>query len=236
VEKIVYLPNVYLPADSVKPSPAGSFSREQLGLPKDGFVFCCFNSVYKITPGTFDSWMRILNEIEGSVLWLAQANPIATRNLRSEALRRGVASERLIFANRMESLADHRARLGYADLFLDTFPYTAHATARDALWVGLPIVTRMGDAFAGRVSASLLTEIGLPELIAYTTEGYEELAMELAANPHRLSDVRAKIVGNRAISALFDVRTFTAQLERAYSTIFQRHLLGQQPEHIHVEP
>jgi predicted O-linked N-acetylglucosamine transferase (SPINDLY family) len=136
----------------------------------------------------------------------------------------------------MESLADHRARLGYADLFLDTFPYTAHATARDALWVGLPIVTRMGDAFAGRVSASLLTEIGLPELIAYTTEGYEELAMELAANPHRLSDVRAKIVGNRAISALFDVRTFTAQLERAYSTIFQRHLLGQQPEHIHVEP
>jgi predicted O-linked N-acetylglucosamine transferase (SPINDLY family) len=233
-EKIVYLPNAYPPADSSKPSPASLYSREHLGLPRDGFVFCCFNSVYKITPGMFDSWMRILNEAKGSVLWLAQANPGAMTNLRREAAHRGVAPERLMFASRIESLADHRARLGHADLFLDTFPYNAHVTALDALWAALPIVTRMGDAFAGRVAASLLTAINLPELITNTTAEYEELAVKLATTPAMMAGIREKLAANRRAAPLFNTVQFTQSLEAGYIREMQRYQEGLDPQHIYV--
>jgi len=234
-EKIVYLPNCYLPSDSTRPPSAIRCSRQQFELPKDAFVFCCFNNVYKITPCTFGAWMRIMNRVEGSVLWLAQTNPVAANNLRREAARQGIAAERLIFANRIECLADHRARLGHADLFLDTFPYNAHATALDALWAGLPIITRLGESFASRVAASLLTEVGLQELIAITLKQYEEVAVELAANPSRIAEIRAKLLRNRAATPSFDMRRFTANLEGAYTSVFERYLRGEPPDHIHLE-
>ncbi len=160
------LPNSYLPNDSTRAIAEGSYSREQLGLPAQGFVFCCFNNSYKITPNTFNAWMRILQKTKDSVLWLSRNNSLAAANLCAEAERRGVDARRLVFADRTASLADHiLARLGMADLFLDTLPYNAHATAMDALWAGLPVLTQLGESFASRVAASLLSAIGLPELI-----------------------------------------------------------------------
>jgi predicted O-linked N-acetylglucosamine transferase (SPINDLY family) len=234
-EKIIYLPDCYLPSDSIRPPEVNPFLRKQLGLPENAFVFCCFNHVGKLIPSTFDSWMRVLNRVDGSVLWLAHSNSIATANLRREAARRGIASERLIFATRVDSLAEHRARLGHADLFLDTSPYNAHVTALDAIWAGLPILTLIGEAFAGRVAASLLNAVGLPELIATTPEQYEDLAVSLAENPDRMTEIRAKLLHNRANTRVFDIRRFAANLEAAYAAAFDRHLRGQPPDHIYLE-
>jgi predicted O-linked N-acetylglucosamine transferase (SPINDLY family) len=234
-EKIVYLPHSYLPHDSSRTISETVFTREELGLPPTGFVFCCFNNSYKITPSTFDSWMRILSQVENSVLWLSQNNPTAASNLRREAARRGVNAERLIFANRMASLTDHLARHRVADLFLDTLPYNAHATAIDALWAGLPVLTCVGEGFAARVAASLLTAIELPELITSTAEQYEELAVQLAANPQRLALIRQKLASNRLKTPLFDTRAFTRHLEAAYARIHERCQANLPPEHIYVE-
>jgi protein O-GlcNAc transferase len=235
-EKIVYLPNSYLPHDSGRTISDTVFTREELGLPPTGFVFCCFNNNYKITPSTFDSWMRILSRIENSVLWLSQNNPTAASNLRREASRRGVNAERLIFAARMASLPEHLARHRVADLFLDTRPYNAHATAIDALWAGLPVLTCIGEGFAGRVTASLLKAIELPELITSTAEQYEDLAVQLAANPQRLAEIRQKLAENRLKKPLFDTRSFTKHLEAAYTKIQERYQAGLSPEHIYVPP
>jgi protein O-GlcNAc transferase len=235
-EKIIYLPGLYLPSDSTRPPLFTTlFSRDQLCLPKDAFVFCCFNNVFKITPATFDSWMRILKKVENSVLWLAQTNSVAMDNLRLEAIRRGVQAERLIFAKRIDSLAEHRARLGHADLFLDTFPYNAHATALDALWAGLPVLTQIGEAFAGRVGASVLTAVGLPELIARTPAHYEELAIRLAGDSGDIREIKAKLLRNRMMTQAFDIRRFTANLEAAYSSVLKRFLQGRPPDHLYVE-
>ena len=168
-EKVVYLPDSYQPNDSKRAISNRAFTRAELGLPADGFVFCCFNNNYKITPDVFDCWMRILERVPGSVLWLLEDNPTAAANLRREAEQRGVAPERLVFGSRLP-LSEHLARHRLADLFLDTLPYNAHTTASDALWTGLPVLTQLGDTFAGRVAASLLTAIGLPELITSTRQ------------------------------------------------------------------
>jgi predicted O-linked N-acetylglucosamine transferase (SPINDLY family) len=234
-EKIIYLPDCYLPSDSLPPVESSPFLRKQLGLPENRFVFCCFNHVGKLLPRTFDSWMRVLKRVEGSVLWLAHSNPVAAANLRREAAKRGIAAERLIFATRIDSMAEHRARLGHADLFLDTSPYNAHVTAHDALWAGLPILTLIGEAFAGRVAASLLNAVGLPELIATTQQQYEDLAVSLAENPDRMTEIRAKLLHNRTNTRVFDIRRFTANLEAAYAAAFDRHLRGQPPDHIYLE-
>jgi len=234
-EKIVYLPNSYLPHDSSRTISQTVFTREELGLPRTGFVFCCFNNSYKITPSTLDGWMRILSRVENSVLWLSQNNPTAASNLRQEAARRGVDAERLIFADRMSSLPDHLARHRAADLFLDTRPYNAHATAIDALWAGLPVLTCVGEGFAARVAASLLKSIDLPELITSTAEQYEELAVQLAANPQRLAQIRQRLASNRLKTPLFDVRAFTRHLEAAYARIHERCQANLPPEHIYVE-
>ena len=234
-EKIIYLPGCYLPSDSIRPPEVNPFTRKQLGLPENAFVFCCFNNVGKLMPGTFESWTRILKRVDDSVLWLPQINVAATGNLLRETERRGIAPERLIFASRIDSLAEHRARLGHADLFLDTFPYNAHATALDALWAGLPILTRIGEAFAGRVAASLLTAIGLPELVTASPKQYEDLAVNLAENPERLGELRAKLLNNRNTSRAFDMTRFAANLESAYSLAFEQHLQGNAPDHIHLD-
>ena len=178
-EKIVSLPNSYQANDAKRSIADRAFTRTELGLPATGFVFCCFNSNYKIMPRVFDCWMRILKQVEGSVLWLREENTTAEGNLRKEAVARGVSSERLVFAKRLP-LAEHLARHRLADLFLDTLPYNAHTTASDALWAGLPVLTCLGETFAGRVAASLLNAIRLPELITTTPEAYEQMAIDLA--------------------------------------------------------
>lgn len=232
-EKIVYLPS-YQANDTKRRIADKTFTRAELGLPQTGFVFCCFNNNYKITPNTFDGWMRILKRVEGSVLWLIEDNAKAASNLRKEAEFRGVNAERLIFAKRMplqEYLACYRA----VDLFLDTLPYNAGTTASDALWVGLPVLTCLGDAFAGRVAASLLNAIHLPELIASTQEAYEVLAIELATNPDKLREIRQKLACNRLTTPLFDIQLFTKHIETAYKEIYERNQADLVLDHIYVQ-
>jgi predicted O-linked N-acetylglucosamine transferase (SPINDLY family) len=232
-EKIVYLPNSYQVNDRGRLISVRQFTRTELGLPENGFVFCCFNNNFKILPATFDGWMRILKSVKGSVLWLFQDNPRAVDNLRCEALNRGVEASRLIFAERMP-LAEHLARHRQADLFLDTLPYNAHTTTSDALWTGLPVLTLMGESFASRVAASLLNAIGLPELITSSQEEYEALAIELALNPKKLADTKLKLANNRLTAPLFDTPLFAKNLEAAYIEIYKKYQADLQPEHMSV--
>ena len=224
-EKIVTLPDTYQANDSQRSIAESTPARAEAGLPDQGMVFCCFNNSFKILPETFDIWMRILRSVEGSVLWLLELNALVTGNLRREAAARGVAPERLVFAPRM-SVAGHLARHRLADLFLDTLPYNAHTAASDALWAGLPVLTCRGSTFAGRVAASLLTAVGLPELIASSLEEYETLALELARNPAMLMDLRVKLARNREIYPLFDTPRFTRHIETAYRQMVERSRRG----------
>ncbi len=219
-EKIVYLPDSYQVNDSKRKISEKEFSRFELGLPDSGFMFCCFNNSYKITPNTFDSWMKILMQVENSVLWLLEDNETATKNILKEALKRGISTNRLIFAKRID-LPDHLARHRVANLFIDTLPYNAHTTASDALWAGLPVLTCMGNTFPGRVAASLLNAIGLPELITYSQTDYENLAIELATNSEKLNQIKNKLSVNRLKSALFNCSRFTKNIEHAYKTMHE---------------
>ena len=232
-EKTVTLPHSYQINDAKRSVSETAYTRTQLGLPSTGFVFCCFNSNHKITPRIFDSWTRILKQVEGSVLWLLEGNATTTSNLRKEAAARGVDPERLIFAKRLP-LAEHMARHRLADLFVDTLPYNAHTTASDALWVGVPVVTCVGDTFPSRVAASLLNAIGLPELTTMTLEAYEALAVALATQPEKLAAVHHKLAANRLATPLFDTRVSTQHLEAAYIAMVERHQAGLPPDHIVV--
>ncbi len=221
-EHVAYMPHTYMPNDRIRQILARAPSRIDAGLPTTGFVFACHNSEYKITPEIFDVWMRLLKTVDGSVLWLKSPNPSALVNLRREANARGVAPERLVFAPRLTQAKDHLARLQLADLFLDTRPYNAHATACDALWVGVPVVTCLGDTFPGRVAASVLHAIGLPELVTSSLTEYEELAAALALDRARLATVKAKLMRNRETEPLFDTARFTRDLEAAYTIMWKR--------------
>ena len=234
-EKIVFLPHSYIPHDSTSEIASTKYTRAELGLPENGFVFCCFNKKYKITPTMFDSWMRILNRTPSSVLWFSLDNGAAVENLRREASRRGVDPNRLVFADRIESLSLHLSRLRAADLFLDTLPYNAHATATDALWAGLPVLTLKGQTFASRVSASLLGTIGLAELAVSTPEEYEQMAVRLAGNSQLFADIKRKLSQNRLTSPLFDTRSFTRSLEDAFVSMQERYLADLPPEDIFVK-
>ena len=233
-EKVVYLPNSYLVYDTQRSMPDRVFTKDELGLPKDSFVFCCFNNNYKITPNTFDGWVRILKAVKGSVLWLLEDNPIAASNLRKEAQFRGLDPNRLVFAKRMDT-SEYLARNYVADLFIDTFPYNAHATATDALWAGLPILTYMGESFASRVAASLLNAIELPELIATTQEQYEARAIDLATNPEKLKAIKYKLERNRLTTALFDTPRFTKHIQAAYKQMYERYQADLPPNNIYVK-
>ena len=232
-EKIVYLPDSYQVNDSQRLISAKPCARADEGLPDGAFVYCCFNNAYKISPAVFDVWMRVLGRVEGSVLWLLEENPWVAGNLRKEAARRGIAPERLVFAKPLP-LAEHLARQRLADLFLDTLPYNAHTTASDALWAGLPVLTRMGETFASRVAASLLRAIDLPELVTATEAEFEELAVALARDPERYRALRQRLKENRLRAPLFDIRAFTSHLEAAYSAMHERYQAGLAPEHIEV--
>jgi predicted O-linked N-acetylglucosamine transferase (SPINDLY family) len=232
-EKIVYLPHTYQVNDSTKKISETSSSRADLGLPERAFVFCCFNNNYKITPDVFDTWMRLLRTVEKSVFWLLADDDVVIENLCAEAERRGVSRNRLIFAPRV-ALAEHLARHRAADLFLDTFHCNAHTTASDALWAGLPVVTRLGQTFAGRVAASLLTAIDIPELITRSCSEYESLALNLATHPERLATLRLRLAENRRTKPLFDTPRFASNIERAYMKMHERHRAGLAPDHIEV--
>ena len=229
-EKIIRLSS-YQVNDRKKFIGDSRFSRADLGLPKQGFVFCCFNNNYKITPETFTSWMRILIAVEGSVLFLYADNEIVKKNLKKEAAFRGVSEDRIIFGEGM-SRDDYLSRYKAADLFLDTTPYNAGTTASDALWVGLPVLTLIGESFSSRVAASILNAIGLPDLIASSQSEYESLAIELASKPERLAAIKERLAINRTTTLLFDTPLFTKNLEDAYRKVHARHCLGLSPEHI----
>ena len=231
-EKIVYLPS-YQANDTKREISEKRFTRSELGLPLNGFVFCCFNSVYKITPSTFDSWMRILLSLEDSVLFLLDENETATNNLKKQAKLRGVSENRLIFAKPLP-LPEYLARYRIADLFLDTLPYNAGTTASDALRMGLPVLTLMGESFASRMAASLLNAVGLVELITTNQKAYESLAIELASHPKRLEAVRNKLRDKLKTSALFNPMLFTKHLESAYLAMYQRYQDDLAPDHIEV--
>ena len=233
-EKIVTLPYTYQPNDDKRALPGAPGSRTDHGLPAEGFVFCCFNNSFKITPVEFDIWMRLLQQIEGSVLWLLQPTEVAERNLRREAAARGVDASRLCFAPRLSSLATHFGRHRHADLFLDTFNYNAHTTASDALWSGLPVLTCRGDTFASRVAASLLGAIGLPELVTTSIAAYEARARELATDATQLRGIRDKLHRHRDSHPLFDIARFTRHIESAYVAMHQRAVAGLAPDHIAV--
>jgi predicted O-linked N-acetylglucosamine transferase (SPINDLY family) len=223
-EKIVYLPS-YQVNDSKRLIAEKVFSRVELGLPEQGFVFCCFNHNYKITAETFACWMRILQRVENSVLLLLADNPLAEQNLTAAAVSLDVAADRLIFGQRLPA-PEYLARYRTADLFLDTLPYNAGTTASDALWAGLPVLTCRGQTFAGRLAASLLTAIGLPELIVDTPAEFEALAVELACHAHKLAELKDRLRQNRLTTALFDTVQFTAQLEAAYILMYQHYQTG----------
>ena len=228
-EQVIYLPDTYQVNDSKRKISTRTLARADAGLPDQGFVFCCFNNNHKITPEMFDIWMRVLQRIEDSVLWLLQGNVAVSHNLRREAQVRGVAPERLVFAPRVK-VEEHLARHRLAGLFLDTLPHNAHTTASDALWAGLPVLTCTGNTFAGRVAGSLLNAVGLPEMITNTRMEYEALALMLATDTKLLADVRAKLARNRATHPLFNTDRFRKHIEAAFVTIWERYQRGEPPE------
>lgn len=233
-EKVVYLPNCYQVNDRNREIVEKVFTREELDLPNDGFVFCCFNNNYKITPPIFEIWIRILKSVEGSVLWLLEDNPYSVVNLRKEAQSRGLEPSRLVFAKRMD-LPEHLARHRAADLFLDTLPYNAHTTASDALWAGLPVLTCMGESFASRVAASLLNAIELPELITNSQEEYEAKAIELATNQEKFKAIKKKLGCNKMNTALFDSLRFTKHIEEAFVQMHKHYKSELPPDHIYIK-
>ena len=235
-EKVVYLPDTFQANDTKRRIAERTPSRAEAGLPDNGFVFCSFNQTYKFTPGMFDVWMRLLDRVEGSVLWLQQANATAVKNLRREAGQRGVDPNRLVFAPRVPRLEDHLARYRLADLFLDTLPYNAQTTASDALWAGLPVITCLGTTFVGRVAASLLNAIGLPQLITHSLPEYEALAIKLATERETLADIKASLARNRDSFPLFDTDRFRRHIEAAYVEMWERHQRGAPPASFSVQP
>jgi predicted O-linked N-acetylglucosamine transferase (SPINDLY family) len=232
-EKIARLPGCFMPHDDKARTISDKLpNRIEHELPENGFVFCCFNNPYKINPGIFRVWANILNRVDSAVLWLSDAEATAKSNLRQNARKLGVDPDRLIFAKRLASTADHLARHRLADLFLDTLPYNAHTTASDALWAGLPVLTQIGNSFAGRVAASLLNGMGLPELITRSPEEYEAVAIDLAHNRDKLNAIKGRLAGSRLTTALFDTPRYAKRLEAAYEAMVRRHKAGLPPDHI----
>ena len=232
-EKIIRLPFAYQPNDDRREIAADTPTRLEAGLPETGFIFCSFNASYKITPEVFDVWMDLLRSVEGSVLWLLGGDAVIEQNLRREAIDRGVAPERLVFAPK-RPLPEHLARHRLADLFLDTLPYNAHTTASDALWAGLPLVTCTGRSFAARVAASLLGAVGLPDLVTGSLEAYRDLALQLAREPERLRALKARLAANLPSAPLFDTDRTRRQVEWAYAAAWRRRLAGLAPRSFDV--
>jgi predicted O-linked N-acetylglucosamine transferase (SPINDLY family) len=229
------LPECYQVNDRWQEIAETGTRRVDHGLPEQGFVFCSFNQIQKLEPVMFAAWIRILDRVPGSVLWLYSKSEEAPDYLRATAAAHGIAGERLIFAGRLPK-AEHLERHRLADLFLDTRIYNAHTTASDALWAGVPVLTCMGEAFPARVAASLLHAVGLPELITHSLDEYEHLAVRLATRPEELAALKEKLAANRLREPLFDTERFTRHLERAYEMMWERHAKGLPPVPLQVPP
>ena len=232
-EKVVRLPDSFQCNDSKRSAATRTLNRTDASLPQDGVIYCCFNNSAKLSPATFDLWMRGLREVPGSVLWLFAEHPILQGNLRKEAQARGIDPQRLVFAP-VVPYAEHLARLSLADVFLDTLPFNAGTTASDSLWAGVPVVTRSGEAFAARMAGSLLHAIGMPELIANTPEEYVALAVRLGSEPEFLAATKAKLAANRTTKPLFDTDRFRKHIEAAYIAMWERAQRGEPPADLTV--
>ena len=235
-EKIANIPHSWFAHDSTVTISPRVPSRAEEGLPEHGFVFCCFNNSYKITPEFFAIWMRLLREVEGSVLWLAGNNDFAIANLRRAAAEAGIDPGRLVFAQMRSAIEDHLARHHLADLFLDTLPYNAQTTAMDALWAGLPVLTCAGRSFAGRIAQSILHDLDVPELIGEDLAAYERLAIALTRDPQRLRAIRAKVESNQLTTPLFDTGRLCRELEAAYETMVEIWRRGESPRSFSIAP
>jgi predicted O-linked N-acetylglucosamine transferase (SPINDLY family) len=223
-EKIAYLPHSFFPVDtSITPEQFGDLpTRSSQGLPDTGFVFTCFNNSYKINPTIFSIWMDLLKQVPGSVLWLSKASNNAIENLQREAQARGIDPSRLVFATRVPARVDHLSRLRLADLFLDTPNYNAHATAADALWAGVPVLTNLGKTFAGRVAASQVSALGLSELIVHSDEEYSAKALELAQHPEQLKELKERLENNRYQTPLFNTKQYVKDLEGLFYSLIEQ--------------
>jgi len=230
-EQIVYLPDSFQANDERRPllAAAPTPSRAEAGLPEDSLVLCCFNNSYKLNPAVFTRWTRILQAVPGSILWLLAERPAVQQRLCEEAANRGIDARRLAFAKRIP-YPEHLARLGLADLFLDTLPFNAGATVGDALWAGVPVLTCAGEAFSARMGGSLLRAVGLPDLITDDPEEYERRAIELARDPSRLAHYKQTLLGGRKSSPLFDSARYCRHLEAAYVQMWERVQRGEAPE------
>lgn len=222
-ENVIYMPDTYLPTDATVNISEITPTREECGLPAEGFVFCSFNHDYKINPAIFDVWMRLLKQVPGSVLWLMKLNECAEQNLGKEAEARGVNPNRIVFATRVLRIEDHLARYRVADLFLDTTPYNAHTTTSDVLRAGLPVLTCRGKAFAGRVASGLLSVVGLPELITDSLKEYESLALKFAQENDMQQRIRTKLQENLETTPLYDTVRYCRNLEQVYTTMWDRY-------------
>jgi predicted O-linked N-acetylglucosamine transferase (SPINDLY family) len=230
-EKIIYLPNYQV--NSKRKISDRVFSKVEFNIPEKSFVFCCFNNNYKITPSTFDGWMRILHAVPDSILFLYADNKWAEDNLKLESEKRGISKTRIIFGSYIEK-SEYLARYKVADLFLDTLPYNAGTTASDALWAGLPVLTCLGESFASRIAASLLHALEIPELVTITQEQYEATAIELACNPEKLKKIKIKLEFNKKTTKLFDSQLFTNHLEDAFTLMYNIHQSGLPNQHINI--
>ena len=233
-EKVAYLPNSFMVDDSKRIASPGVLSRTEFGLPNNAFVFCCFNNDFKLNEQVLHSWSNILLNVPNSVLWLSENNPIFKANLNLRLQERGIESTRVIFAKRVEAMPDHLARLGLADLFLDTFPYNAHATAVDSLKAGTPVLTLLGNSFAARVAASLLKAIDLPELITDSQVNYEALAIDLATRPEKINALKKRLWANRQTQTLFNTVLYTQHIEAAFKQMYARHQAKLAPIHLEI--
>ncbi|MFK5978686.1 MAG: tetratricopeptide repeat protein [Rhizobiaceae bacterium] len=229
-ESIVHLPDTFFPVDCRRKASKNAPTRTEYGLPENKFVFSCFNTTNKITPEMFDIWMRLLEKVEGSVLWLFEANVLCKNNLQREIIARNIDPTRVIFAQKVDLAEDHQARCALPDLFLDTIPYNAHATTADALCAGLPVLTCLGEAFAGRVASSMLSALDMPEMITNSLEEYETTALDLANNPAKLKKIREKLGKKIAAGPLFDGVKYTRNLEQAFENMVHLRSEGKNPE------
>lgn len=234
-EKIAYLPDTFMVDDSLRQPSNKVFTRVECNLPEQGFIFCCFNNAYKFNKKVVESWARILKAVDGSVLWLSENNNLFKKNISQEFEKLGISKDRIIFAQRLDSVGDYLARISVADLFLDTHPYNAHTTALDALKSGVPIVTYIGQTFAARVAASLLSSIGLTELICDSIEEYEKTAIALANNSAAINSLKSKLAKNKNTEPLFDTERFVNNIESAYKEMFRKYVNGFHPDHIYLK-
>jgi predicted O-linked N-acetylglucosamine transferase (SPINDLY family) len=227
------MPDSYQANDNTKKISDKTFTHEELGLPNDSFIFCCFNSPHKITPEIFKTWVKIISKVKNSVLWLYVLNEQTIKNLKKEMTKNFLSEDRIVFAKKID-VELHLARLKFADLCLDTLPYNGHTTTSDALWAGVPVLTCIGKTFAGKVSASLLTASNMNELITKNLKEYEDLAVDFATNAKKLNDIKNKLKNNNKTSKLFNSEIFTKNLEMAYKTIYKNYHLDLPNEDVYI--